>query len=95
MKNTNVTSKSNELISILDTQFKGKLNLARVKLIALFICSLCKVQTVTFSKLANGFDSQANSSSSLRRIQRFIANFSISSDLVAKLIFSLLFLNMD
>jgi hypothetical protein len=90
MQNTNVTTKSTELISILDTQFKGKLNLARVKLIVMFICSLCKVQTVTFSKLANAFDSQANSSSSLRRIQRFIANFSISSDLIAKLIFSLL-----
>jgi len=90
MQNTNANFKSTELISILDAQFKGKLNLARVKLIALFICSLCKVQTVTFSKLANSFDSQANPSSSLRRIQRFIANFSISSNLVAKLIFSLL-----
>ncbi len=55
MKNTNVITKSNELISILDTQFKGKVNLARVKLIALFICSLYKVQTVT-SKLAKTFD---------------------------------------
>ena len=90
MQNTNVNPKSTELISILDTQFKGKLNLARVKLIAMFICSLCKVQTVTFSKLANAFDSRANSSSSLRRIQRFIANFSISSNLITKLIFSLL-----
>jgi len=90
MKNTNVSPKSSELISHLNNQFKGKINLARVKLIALFICSLCKVQTVTFNKLANAFDSTANPSSSLRRIQRFIANFSISSDLVAKLIFELL-----
>jgi hypothetical protein len=90
MKKINVSTKSNELISILDTQFKGKVNLARVKLIALFICSLCKVQTVTFSKLANAFDSQANPSSSLRRIQRFIANFSMDSDIVARLIFGLL-----
>jgi len=90
MKNTNVNTKSNELISILDTHFKGKINLARVKLIALFISSLCKVQTVTFSKLANSFDSTANPSSSLRRIQRFIAGFSMDSNLVAKLIFGLL-----
>jgi len=90
MKNTNVTAKSNELISILDTHFKGTLNLARVKLITLFVCSLCKVQTVTFSKLANAFDSTSKSSSSLRRIQRFIASFDISSDLIAKLIFGLL-----
>jgi len=90
MKNTNVTTKSNELISILDIHFKGTLNLARVKLIALFISSLCKVQTVTFSKLANAFDSTSKSSSSLRRIQRFIASFDIGSDLIAKLIFGLL-----
>jgi len=90
MKNTNVNSKSNELIPILKTQFKGKLNLARVKLIALFITSICKVQTVTFSKLANAFDSTADSSSSLRRIQRFIADFYLDKDLVAKLIFKLL-----
>jgi len=90
MKNTNVTTKSTELISILNTHFKGVLNLARVKLIALFICSLCKVQTVTFSKLANAFDSTSKSSSSLRRIQRFIASFDISSDLIAQLIFGLL-----
>ncbi len=77
MKNTNVSTKSNELISILDTHFKGKINLARVKLIALFISSLCKVQTVTFSKLANSFDSTANSSSSLRRIQRFYRYYEV------------------
>ena len=57
MKKTNVRLKSNELIAILDSQFKGKLNLARIKFIALFISSLCKVQTVNFEKLANAFDS--------------------------------------
>jgi hypothetical protein len=90
MKKTNVSDKVNELTSILDVQFSGTLNLARVRLIALFICALCKVQTVTFSKLANAFDSCSESSSSLRRIQRFVANFSLDSDLIAKLIFSLL-----
>jgi hypothetical protein len=95
MKNTNVSPKSNELISILNKQFQGKINLARVKLIALFVISLCKVQTVTFSKLANAFDSSANSSSSLRRIQRFIAGFAINGNLVAKLIFELLPIKED
>jgi hypothetical protein len=51
---------------------------------------LCKVQTVGFEKLANAFDSKALPESSLRRIQRFIANFVLESDLVAKLIFGLL-----
>ncbi len=90
MKKTNVCPKINELTSVLNAQFSGTFNLARVKLIALFICSLCKVQTVTFSKLANAFDCAADTSSSLRRIQRFIADFSLDGDLIAKLIFSLL-----
>ncbi len=90
MKKTNVCPKINELTSVLNTQFSGTLNLARVKLVALFICSLCKVQTVTFSKLANAFDCKADSPSSLRRIQRFIANYSLDRNLIAQLIFGLL-----
>ncbi len=39
----------------------------------MFVIALCKVQTVGFEKLANAFDSQAMAASSLRRIQRFIA----------------------
>ncbi len=45
MKKTNVSPKSSELIIILNSQFKGKLNLARIKFMALFVSSLCKVQT--------------------------------------------------
>lgn len=90
MKKTNAVTKNSELISILNTHFKGKLNLARVKLIAYFIIALCKVQTVTFEKLANAFDTKADTSSSLRRIQRFIANYSLDSDLIACLVFNLL-----
>jgi len=90
MKKTNANAKSSELISVLDTHFKGKINLARIKLIAFFITSLCKVQTVTFHKLAVAFDSTASVDSSVRRIQRFIANFSLDSDLVAILVFNLL-----
>jgi len=48
------------------------------------------VQTVNFEKLANAFDSNSKASSSLRRIQRFISGFTLESDLIAKLIFSLL-----
>jgi len=90
MKKTNVITKNSELSSILNTHFKGKLNLARVKLISHFIIALCKVQTVTFEKLANAFDSKSDASSSLRRIQRFIASYSLDSDLIARLIFNLL-----
>ena len=90
MKKINVVTKNSELTSILNTHFKGKLNLARVKLIAYFVIALCKVQTVTFEKLANAFDTKADASSSLRRIQRFIANYSLDADLIARLVFNLL-----
>ncbi len=40
-------------------------------MISHLIIALCKVQTVTFEKLANAFDTQVDSKSSLRRIQRF------------------------
>ena len=90
MKKTNACLKNNELNEVLDTHFKGKVNLARVKLISLFICSLCKVQTVTFDKLANAFDHTASSGSSLRRIQRFISGYDLDGDLIARLVFYLL-----
>lgn len=90
MKKTNANLKNNELTAILNQHFKGKVNLARVKLICMFICLLCKVQTVTFDKLANAFDSPSRSDSSLRRIQRFIADYALDGDMIARLIFCLL-----
>jgi len=90
MENINVESKSREFISILNTHFKGKVNLSRLKLITMFVFALCKVQTVGFEKLANAFDSDAMAASSLRRIQRFIAHYALDSDLIARLIFALL-----
>ena len=83
-------SKSSEFISILNNHFQGKVNLSRLKLLEMFVLALCKVQTVGFEKLANAFDSEAMAASSLRRIQRFIAQYALSSDLIAKLIFGLL-----
>ncbi len=90
MKKTNAVTKNSELTSVLNTHFQGKVNLARVKLISHIIIALCKVQTVTFEKLSNAFDTKTSSGSSLRRIQRFIADYSLDSDLIARLIFSLL-----
>lgn len=90
MEKINVESKSKEFISIMNGQFQGKINLARLKLISMFVFALCKVQTVGFEKLANAFDSEAMAASSLRRIQRFIASYALDSDLIAKLIFGLL-----
>jgi hypothetical protein len=89
-KKINVSTNSNELLSVLSDNFKENINLARIKLICHFICALCKVQTVTFDKLARAFDSSAKEASSLRRIQRFIANYDLSPDLIARFIFNLL-----
>ncbi len=90
MKNTNVSSKDSDLISSIETHFKGSVNLARVKFISLFITALVKVRTVNFESLARAFDTEAEVESNLRRIQRFISGFSFDSNLVARLVFALL-----
>ena len=80
--------KSTELVDI----FQARLgwNKARVKFFVSFIIALCKVQTVCFSRLAQGFEGKARVESNLRRIQRFFADFIVDTNLIAKLIFSLL-----
>lgn len=83
-----VESKNSELVSIFHEQTGW--NLARVKFFVLFISALCKVQTVGFEKLATAFDSKADTSSSLRRIQRFMAAYLLDTDLIARLIFRIL-----
>jgi len=66
------------------------MNLARIKFFGLFICALCKVQTVCFEKLAASFDTEVKVGSSLRRIQRFIALYVLDTNIISKMIFSLL-----
>jgi hypothetical protein len=51
---------------------------------------MCKLQTVSFVKLAQGFEGQSKYESSHRRIQRFFAEFVIDRHLLAKLVFFLL-----
>jgi hypothetical protein len=85
-----VENKVTVLSDTLKEFFGNKMNLARIKFFGLFIIALCKVQTVCFEKLAFSFDSNAKADSSLRRIQRFISEYSLDSDLVSRFIFSLL-----
>jgi len=54
------------------------------------IISLCKVQTVNFERLAQGFETSSKRGSSLRRIQRFMAYYVLDMDLIARMIFALL-----
>jgi hypothetical protein len=85
-----VSHKSTDLTSKLFEYFGGEMNLARIKFFGLFITALCKVQTVCFEKLSCAFDSPAQSNSSLRRIQRFMAEYALDSDLIARFVFALL-----
>lgn len=89
--NTRAESKNSILTDALKNIFKStSMNLARIKFISSFIIALSKVQTVGFEKLATAFEGKATTVSSLRRIQRFIAGYALDTDLVARLIFSLL-----
>ena len=88
--NLKVDYKSIQLISILSEHLRGKMNLARIKFSGLFICALCKVQTVCFEKLATAFETNAAPLSSLRRIQRFMAGYILDTELKAKPVFNIL-----
>ena len=87
---TKVSLKSSYLVLTLQEHFGGKMNLSRIKFISCFIQALCKVQTVTFEKLANAFDTPVKAESSLRRIQRFISSYDLNLDFIALLIFKLI-----
>jgi len=89
-KDIKVQSKSTQLISILSQNLAGKMNLARIKFFGLFICSLCKLQTVCFEKLATAFETESKSGSSLRRIQRFMADYALDTGLIARMVYMLL-----
>ena len=92
-KNTSRDYKSKQLAAVLKENIEkndSKINKARLKLMSMVILALWKVQTVSFHKLALAFDSESKSDSSLRRLQRFIADFSLCRDLIARLIFGLL-----
>lgn len=87
---TKVSPKSNDLADILASHFQKDMNLARIKFIAQLIIALCKVQSVCFEKLAVAFETDAQSRSNLRRIQRFMADYMLDCDLIARMIFKLL-----
>lgn len=88
--NTRTESKNSILFATLSSIFGDKMNLARIKFFGLFICALCQIQTVCFEKLAVAFDADAKVDSSLRRIQRFMAEYMLDTRLIARFVFSLL-----
>lgn len=64
LRTSKVHYKSSELYPILHEHFGKSMNLARIKALSMMLCALCKVQRVTYSKLASAFDSNAASESS-------------------------------
>jgi hypothetical protein len=83
-------NKVNILSATLADTFGNTMNMARIKFFSLFICALCKVQSVCFEKLSNAFDTDVKRGSSLRRIQRFMADYCLDTDLIAQFVYSLL-----
>ena len=87
---TSQDGKITELSSVLEQNFERKINKARLKLISMMILALCKIKTVNYNALSNVFDSCASAESSLRRIQRFMADFDLPMKLVSGFIFGIL-----
>ena len=90
LRSPKIHYKSSDLFSILREHFGKDMNLARIKAMSMMICALCKVQRIAYTKLASAFDNEAEAGSSLRRIQRLIAECVINTDLIAKLILKLI-----
>lgn len=89
-KNISPVDEDTQLLALFKIDFRGFLNLARIRLICSLITSLCKIRSVNYSKLSLGFDGKAETLSNYRRIQRFMSGVELSQQLVAKLIFNLL-----
>jgi len=83
-------SKNTILFSTLSRVFGDKMNLTRIKFFGIFIYALCKVQTVCFEKLNVSFDADVRVDSSLRRIQRFMSEYLLDTDLIARFVLALL-----
>jgi len=88
--NTRVESKNSILFSTLSQIFGDKMNLARIKFFGLFICALCRVQTVCFEKLAASFDADVRIDSSLTQNTALYVRLSAGYNLIARFVFALL-----
>jgi len=82
--------KSTELSSVLGQNFEIKINKARLKLISMMILAMCKIKNINYMALSSAFDSEASPESSMRRIQRFMADFDFPMRLVSRFIFGIL-----
>ncbi len=86
--NTKVENKNTQLFEL----FKSTTNWhkARIKCLLIIINSMIKFQSVSYVKLAQGFSGSVEHESSLRRVQRFFAEFAFDPLIFTRLIYSLL-----
>lgn len=72
--------------------FQEKLNWhgARINFLANFIISILKVKTINLAEVASAFTGRSKIESKYKRIQRFFRSFHIDSNLMTKLIVSML-----
>lgn len=92
MTNPKAESNFTKIFEPIHQHLQGKMNLARIKLIAQVVVALCKVQSVNLNKLAIGFEAggKATTESSMRRLQRFMADYALDTDLIARMIMKLI-----
>ena len=90
MMTSKVLGNFTQINNALQQQLAPKMNSCRVALLAQMVLALCKVGTVTFHKLALAFESSAAPNSSMRRIQRFMANYKLDLALMAKITMNLI-----
>ena len=82
--------KVNPLVPIMQEHIGSAMNLARIKLLAFVLQSICVVQTVSLHKIAAAIPTSVERDSNLRRLQRFLAGYALNLDIIAKVIFALL-----
>ncbi len=73
MKTTNFKDsvKVHQILPIMQEHFGQSMNLARIKLMALLLHTLCVVQTISLHKLTDAMPTSVDKDSNLRRLQRF------------------------
>lgn len=86
----NSSNEDTQILTVFQSHFTDFFNLAKNRLVCLFIRFLCKVRRVNFSKRSSEIDNNVAASSNYRRIQRFIAELELPMKWISQLIFRVL-----
>ena len=89
-QNASLDRKDTDMLTVFKPLLNEHLNLARIRLLCMFIQALCKIRHVNYSKLSSAFDNEAKTESNSRRIQRFMQVVDLPMKVVAKIIFQML-----